>query len=213
MEPHKINVIIASLVLWHLNISPSQWIGSALVQIMTCRLFGAKPLSKLTLIFVNLTVVKETLIKIQNASFTKMLMKISYAKWRPFSPGGDELLHYGSRLLALYYLIPLMDSTITRSLVIDCVLNWLATSFPVLFIDHIMEALGIVYSLLEIQAHRIMLSQNKTKMKTFSNYSRLVQKCGYSLFIMTARGFSLKVTYQSPIDRQLARPRHLWPNW
>ena len=30
-------------------------------------------------------------IKIQNFSFTKMHLKLSSAKWRPFCPGGDEL--------------------------------------------------------------------------------------------------------------------------
>ena len=33
----------------------------------------------------------EILIKIQNFSFTKMHLKISSAKWRPFCPGGDEV--------------------------------------------------------------------------------------------------------------------------
>ena len=33
----------------------------------------------------------EISIKIQNFSFTKMHLKTSYAKWRPFHPGGDEL--------------------------------------------------------------------------------------------------------------------------
>ena len=34
----------------------------------------------------------EILTKIQNFSFKKMQMKISSAKWRPFCPGGDELV-------------------------------------------------------------------------------------------------------------------------
>ena len=33
--------------------------------------------------------------KIWNFSFTKMLLKISSAKWRPFCPGGDELTIVG----------------------------------------------------------------------------------------------------------------------
>ena len=51
-----------------------RWIRSALVQTMACRLFGAKPLSK-----------------IQNFPFTKMHLKISSAQWRPCCPGGDKL--------------------------------------------------------------------------------------------------------------------------
>ena len=34
----------------------------------------------------------EILIKIQNFSFTKMHLKTSSAQWRPFCPGGDELM-------------------------------------------------------------------------------------------------------------------------
>ena len=34
----------------------------------------------------------QSLIKIQNFSFTKMHMKISSAKWQPFCPWGDELI-------------------------------------------------------------------------------------------------------------------------
>ena len=33
-------------------------------------------------------------IKIQNISFTKMHMKTSSSKWRPFCPGGDELIDH-----------------------------------------------------------------------------------------------------------------------
>ena len=69
-------------------------IGSVLVQIMACRLFGVKPLSKpnagLLLIGTLGTNFSEILIKIKNFSFTK----ISSAKWRPFCSGGDELTVY-----------------------------------------------------------------------------------------------------------------------
>ena len=54
-----------------------QWIGSVLVQIMACRLFGHKPLSQP--------------IKVQNFSVTKVNLKILSAKWRPFCSWGDEL--------------------------------------------------------------------------------------------------------------------------
>ena len=37
------------------------------------------------------TISSEILIKLQNLSFTKMDLKISSAKWRPFCPGGNEL--------------------------------------------------------------------------------------------------------------------------
>ena len=71
--------------------SLSQWIWSALVQTMAYHLFGARPLIKPILGYCQLDP-KEILIKIQNVSFTKMHLKISSAKWRPFCPGRDKLI-------------------------------------------------------------------------------------------------------------------------
>ena len=56
-----------------------QRIGSAMVQIMACRLFGAKPLSKLVLGCCQLHPFEQNSMKfykIQNFSFTKMHLKI-----------------------------------------------------------------------------------------------------------------------------------------
>ena len=75
-----------------------QWIRSALVQIMACRLFGAKPLSKPMLFIVNWTLRnkigwnfnKNTKRFIhENASETITLS----VKWWLFCPEGDELNH------------------------------------------------------------------------------------------------------------------------
>ena len=72
------------------------WIGSAEVQMMSCRLFGAKPLSEPMLdIIVDWTLrnkVQWNLNRNSYISFKKMHMKLSSAKWRPFCPGGDELI-------------------------------------------------------------------------------------------------------------------------
>ena len=58
-----------------------QWIGSALVHIMACRLFGAKPLLSVRPLGTNFS---EIPIKIQDFSFTKMHLKMSSAKYPPF---------------------------------------------------------------------------------------------------------------------------------
>ena len=64
-----------------LNLSPPsaayirQWIGSALVQIMACRLFGTKPLSKPMLGYCQLDSYEQISIKIQNFSFMKRHLK------------------------------------------------------------------------------------------------------------------------------------------
>ena len=55
------------------------WTGSPLVQIMACRILSIGPL---------VTNLSEILIKIQNFSFTKVHLKISSVKWRPFCPVG-----------------------------------------------------------------------------------------------------------------------------
>ena len=79
-----------------------RWTGSALVQAMTCCLFGAKPLPEPVLTYCQLDPWKKTSVKVEskNCSFMKMRLKLSSAKWRPFCSGGDELIHW---LLALIH--------------------------------------------------------------------------------------------------------------
>ena len=66
-----------------------QWIASALVQIMVCRLFGAKPLSKPMLCaIVNWSLRNKFQRNFsQKSNFKKACLKMSSAKWRPFCPG------------------------------------------------------------------------------------------------------------------------------
>ena len=58
-----------------------QWIGSALVQIMPCRLYNAKSLAKPMLDYC----------QVDNNFSVIVHLKISSAKWWPLCPGGDEL--------------------------------------------------------------------------------------------------------------------------
>ena len=66
-----------------------QWIGSALVQIMACRLFGAQPLSKQMLNVISIgsvgTNFSEILVENRTFSFKKMRLKMSSAKMREIS--------------------------------------------------------------------------------------------------------------------------------
>ena len=66
-----------------------QWSGPALVQIMSCCLFGAN--TDLLSIRPLGTNFSEIWIKMQNFWFVKMHLKMSSAKWRPFCSGKDEL--------------------------------------------------------------------------------------------------------------------------
>ena len=71
-----------------------QWIASALVQIMACRLFCAKPLSKPMLCYINWTFRNKLQWNFnQNTShfICENASQTSSAKWWPFCPGGDEL--------------------------------------------------------------------------------------------------------------------------
>ena len=77
-----------------------QWIGSASVQVMTCSLFGDKPLSKPLLVYFNWILrnkLQWSLIKIQKLSFTKIHMKISSAKWRPFCPSRYKFMTWNGK--------------------------------------------------------------------------------------------------------------------
>ena len=55
----------------------------------------------------------EDLFKMQNISFPKLHLKVSSAKWRPFRPGGVELIaknpHQGPLLLTWSNFNPTMD--------------------------------------------------------------------------------------------------------
>ena len=62
---------------------------------MICRLFGAKPLSKQCWCIFNWNIrnrLQINFITIQTFLFTKLHLKISFAKWRPISPGGNALI-------------------------------------------------------------------------------------------------------------------------
>ena len=81
-----------------LNLSSSstaymhQWIRSVLVQAMACHIFSTKTLFELVLGYCQLSIgpletnFSEISSKIQNVSLSKMLLKISFVKWRPFCP-------------------------------------------------------------------------------------------------------------------------------
>ena len=72
-----------------------QWTVSALVQVMTCRLFGAKPLPELMLIYCQLDSWEQISVKLglefSNFHSRKCIWKCCLPKWGPFCPGGDEL--------------------------------------------------------------------------------------------------------------------------
>ena len=61
-----------------------QWTGLSLVQVMACRLVGARPLPEPTLSYCQLDPKEQFQIQIQTFSLIKMHFKMSSAQWRPF---------------------------------------------------------------------------------------------------------------------------------
>ena len=72
-----------------------RWTGSASVQVMACRLFGAKAIIWTNADFLSIgplgTNFSEIRIEMQNVSFMKMHLNLLSAKWRPFCPRRNEL--------------------------------------------------------------------------------------------------------------------------
>ena len=93
---------LAACGLTHLPLLPHNAIyaiGTALVQIMACRLFGTKPSSNRCWFIVNWTIRNKFQWNFnqntQHFSFTKTVHpKTSSAKWRSFCPAGDEFKWY-----------------------------------------------------------------------------------------------------------------------
>ena len=76
-----------------------QWTGSALVQVMACRLFGAKPLPEPMLAYCKLHPWEQISVKIETEFYQfhsrKCIWNCRLPKWWPFCPAGDELTHWG----------------------------------------------------------------------------------------------------------------------
>ena len=82
------------------HICVCHWTLSLLVQIMACRLFGAKPLLEPMLTYCQFIPSGRPFserINIQNFPFIKMHWKMSSAKWQIFCPRGNELNKYEKR--------------------------------------------------------------------------------------------------------------------
>ena len=71
-----------------------QWIRSALVQIMVCRLFGTKPLDKPMLGYCQLDRQEQTSVKFESECYhfhsRKCIWKCRLPDWRPFCPGDES---------------------------------------------------------------------------------------------------------------------------
>ena len=72
-----------------------QWTGSALLQVMACRLFGDKPLPEPMLAYCQLGSWEQISVKLESEFFhfrsRKCIWNCRLPQWRPFYPGGDEL--------------------------------------------------------------------------------------------------------------------------
>ena len=73
-----------------------QWTVSTLVQIMACRLFGAKPLPEPMLAYCQFDSWEHISVKYESEFYNfhsrKCNWKCRLPNWQPFCPGGDELM-------------------------------------------------------------------------------------------------------------------------
>ena len=103
-------------------------IGSALVQVVACRLFGATPLSKPMLFYYLLDPNKEQsceiLIKIHTFSFKKMALKISSGKCRKFCLGTNVLQERFFQRDSKYLIHPVGQWDIPYSKIRYAFVNW-----------------------------------------------------------------------------------------
>ena len=81
-----------------------QWIWSTLVQVMACRLFGAKPLSEPMLAYCQLDIWEQISLK-SSLKFIyfhsrKCDSKCCLPNWQLFCPGGDEWIHWALEKVA-----------------------------------------------------------------------------------------------------------------
>ena len=78
-----------------------QWTGSSLVQVMACRLFGAKPFPEPMLVYCWLDYWPQVSVKFESEFYhfhsRRYIWKCCLLNWRPFCPGGDELIYTHDR--------------------------------------------------------------------------------------------------------------------
>ena len=97
----------------HINSSPPSaafmrpWTGSALVQVMACRLFGAKPFPGPVLAYCQSDSREQFSVKFESEFYhfhsRKCILKCRLPKWRPFCPGGDKLILFLFLVLKLMW--------------------------------------------------------------------------------------------------------------
>ena len=81
----------------HLPLVPHicRWTGPSLVQVMSCRIFGAKPLPETMLAYCQLDSWEQISVKFESEFYnfhsSKCISKCRLSKWRPFCPGGFQL--------------------------------------------------------------------------------------------------------------------------
>ena len=71
-----------------------QWSGSTLIQVMACRLFGAKPLHDSMLVYCQLDSREQLSVKFESEFYhlltRKCIWNCRLPQWRPSCPGKDE---------------------------------------------------------------------------------------------------------------------------
>ena len=75
-----------------------QWTRSALVQVMACRMFGAKPAPEPMLVYCQLDSWQQISVKLElefyHFHWRKFICNCRLPTWRPFCPGSNELIYH-----------------------------------------------------------------------------------------------------------------------
>ena len=154
-----------------------RWIGSALAQIMTCRLFGAKPLSKPMLCYCQLAPSKKKLqwnLDQNTKSFIhEHASEHIVCEKQPFCPGGDESsqwwLTHGPILIHIRFTYSITDSFLWNIFAADIITTRRMFTSA---ITHLSMGKGITDNRYAINKNRCMPGAPFTNTVSLKSYIR-----------------------------------------
>ena len=106
-----------------------QWNGSALVKVMACCLFGANLLPEPMLAYCQLDSWEQISVKLESEFYhfhsRKCIWNCRLPKWRPFCPGGDELIQFNSLNMVKFCVMAWISSQSRGQVTVQTVVwNW-----------------------------------------------------------------------------------------
>ena len=141
-----------------------QWTGSSLVQVIECRLFGAKPLPESKLADCQLYCWKQVSVKFEFEFYhfraRKCISKCCLPNWRPFCVGGGGWVERGNIVATTHYFLRFTILLITIN---SAVVNWILN-----YLQQLSTKVGHRFMWLSIDRFGIIASFMSTMDMTFS---------------------------------------------